>query len=167
VLRVDGTTIEETVNSGGGADARRVIGTTDPRFIEHAFTATSSAMELSPYLLAASAGKPPAEVSDPGGYPIGSRGLPSWIVKATVQGWDQVAVPAGTFKALRLDVKGRRSAPIGGRTSFAGRFEMSVWYAPDVNRIVRQEHRVWSADGISPALIADEVLELAAYRPPS
>jgi hypothetical protein len=61
----------------------------------------------------------------------------------------------------------KRKIIVPGSTAFAGRFEMSVWYAPDVNRTVRQEHRVWTADGISPVLAAEEILELVAYRPPS
>jgi len=107
------------------------------------------------------------------GYPLGSPGLPSWVTKATVQGWEQVAVPAGTFKALRVDVAGRRGAPIGARSSFAGHFTMSVWYAQAVKRIVRLEHRTWTADGTlghpgdTSSLAADEVLELLSYRPPS
>lgn len=102
-----------------------------------------------------------------GDWISGAAGLPGWTTSAEIQGWERVTVPAGTFKALRVRVAGRRSAPIGGRNAFAGRFEMTAWYAPDVKRIVRQEQRIWTADGISPALSADEVFELLAYRPPS
>lgn len=169
VLRVDGSVVEEavTTSGSGGGDTRRAINAPDSRFVVHGLGQAASVTELAPYLLAASAGKAPADIGDPGGYPIGSPGLPSWIAKATVRGWEQVAVSAGTFRALRVDVTGRRSYPIGGRTSFAGRFEMSVWYAQDVNRVIRQEHRVWTSDGLSPILGAHEVLELIAYRPPS
>lgn len=169
VLRVDGSVVEEAVTTTGSSsgDIRRAINAPESRFVVHALGQAASVTELAPYLLAASAGKAPADIGDPGGYPIGSPGLPSWFAKATVRGWEQVAVPAGTFRALRVDVTGRRASPIGGRTSFAGRFEMSVWYAQDVNRVIRQEHRVWTSDGISPMLASHEVLELAAYRPPS
>lgn len=169
VLRVDGSIVEEAVTATGstGGDTRRVINAPESRFVQHALSSTVSVTELAPYFLAASTNKAPAVVGDPAGYPIGSPGLPSWIAKATVQGWDQVAVTGGTFKALRVDVAGRRSVAIGGRTSWAGRFEMSVWYAPDIKRIVRLEHRVWTADGVSPMLATHEVLELLSYRPPS
>jgi len=169
VLRVDGSIVEEAVTTTGasGADTRRTVNAPESRFVLHALSRTASVTELSPYLLAALAGKTPGVIAAPGGYPLGSPGLPSWVTQATVQGWEQVAVPAGTFKALRVDVSGRRGAPIGGRTTFAGRFTMSVWYAQDVKRIVRLEHRTWTADGISPSLAADEVLELVSYRPPS
>jgi hypothetical protein len=169
VLRVDGSIVEEAVTTTGSdsSDARRVINAPDSRFVTHALGQAAGVTELAPYLLAASGGKVPADIGNPGGYPIGSPGLPLWVAKAAVQGWEQVMVPAGTFRALRVRVTGQRSAPIGGRTAFAGRFEMNVWYAPDVNRIVRQEHKVWTADAISPALAVDEVLELTSYRPPS
>jgi S1-C subfamily serine protease len=169
VMRADGSIVEEAVTAAGsgGGDTRRAINAPDSRFVQHALSRTVSVTELAPYLLAASAGKAPADIGDPGGYPIGSPGLPSWIAKATVQGWDQVAVPAGTFKALRVDVTGRRARPIGGRSVEAGRFAMSVWYALEVKRIVRLEHRVWTADSLSESLAADEVLELLSYRPPS
>jgi hypothetical protein len=156
-----------TANAPGAKDVRRVVEARQSQFVEYPISPSDAVTELAPYLLAASGGKVPADIGNPGGYPIGSPGLPSWLARATVLGWEQVTVPAGTFRALRVRVTGQRSAPIGGRTAFAGRFEMSAWYAPDVNRVVRQEHRVWTADGISPVLAVDEVLELTSYRPPS
>jgi hypothetical protein len=169
VLRVSDTIVEEavTANAPGAKDVRRVVEARQSQFVEYPISPSDAVTELAPYLLAASGGKVPADIGNPGGYPIGSPGLPSWLARATVLGWEQVTVPAGTFRALRVRVTGQRSAPIGGRTAFAGRFEMSAWYAPDVNRVVRQEHRVWTADGISPVLAVDEVLELTSYRPPS
>jgi serine protease Do len=167
VLRVDGSIVEEAISAAGstGGDERRVVNARESRFVQHALSPAISVTEFAPYLLAAT--KNLAIVADPVGYPIESPGLPSWTANATVKGWDQVNVAAGSFKALRVDVAGRRSAAIGGRTAFAGRFEMSVWYAPSIRRIVRQEQRVWTADGISPMLAAHEILELTSYRPPS
>lgn len=169
VLRVDGSIVEEAVTSAGasGGDTRRAINAQESRFALHALSGTASMTELAPYFLAAAAGKTPSEIGDPAGYPIGSPGLPTWIAKATVQGWEQIAVPAGTFRALRVDVAGRRSASIGGRSTEAGRFTMSVWYAQDVKRIVRLEHRIWTADSISSIVVTDEVVELLSYRPGS
>lgn len=169
VLRVNGSIVEEAVTTPGSSsgEARRAVHAPDSRFVTHALGRGAGITELAPYLLAASGGKVPADIGNPEGYPIGSPGLPSWLVRATVQGWEQVTVPAGNFRALRIRVAGQRSTPIGSRTSFAGRFEMNVWYAPDVNRIVRQEQKIWTADGISPSLAADEVLELTSFRPPS
>jgi hypothetical protein len=167
VLRVDGTVVDEAVTaSESSGDSRRVISAAETRFVTRKLGGDAEVIELAPYLLAKSGGKGPIDIGEVDGYPLGSPGLPSWIASAAVQGWEQVTVPAGSFRALRVSVNGRRSSPIGGRTAFAGRFEMTAWYAPDVKRIVRQEQKIWTSDGVSPTLYADEVLELLAYRPP-
>ena len=155
------------VAAAGAKDLQRVVNAREVRFVETALNSSLSVVEPAPYLVAANGGKPPGVVPQIDGYPLGAAGLPGWTTTAQIQGWDKVTVPAGTFKALRIQIGGKRSSPIGGRTSFAGRFEMNVWYAPEVNRIVRQEQRVWTADGVSPTLAADEVYELLAFRPPS
>ena len=167
VVDVDDTIVEEAVTAPGARSVRRIVDAREPRFLEFPLSSSIAAIELAPYIVAINEGKTLDEARQPDGYPQGGSGLPGWSIAYTVAGWEQVAVPAGKFRALRVNVAGRRSAPIGGRTSFAGRFEMSVWYAPDVKRIVRQEQKVWTSDGISPTLYADEVLELTSYRPPS
>jgi S1-C subfamily serine protease len=166
-VRVDGALVEEAVTVSGGKDLRRVVNTREARFVETALSSSASVVESAPYLVAGNGGKPPGSVPQIQGYPAGAPGLPGWTTTAQIEGWEQARVPAGTFKALRVKVAGKRSSPIGGRNAFAGRFEMTVWYAPEVNRIVRQEQRVWTADGVSPTLAADEVYELLTYRPPS
>ena len=169
VLRVEGTRIEELISgASGGTNVQRDINAPELRFFVHALDAATATVELAPYLLASTAGKPPAELSSPEGYPRGSPGLPSWLTSMpTVEGWDKVEVPAGSYRALRLDVAGRRSADPGIRTAVAKSFSMSIWYAPDVRRIVRIEHRAWTTEGYAQRLISDEVLELVSYRPPS
>jgi len=42
---------------------------------------------------------------------------------------------------------------------------MSVWYASDVKRIVRMEHRQWTMEGYAERLISHEVVELLSYAP--
>ena len=66
-----------------------------------------------------------------------------------------------------MDVAGRRTADIGGQLDFTGRFEMTIWYAPDVKRFVKMEHRIWSQNRMDPKLLAHDVIELLAYRPGS
>lgn len=166
-VRVDGALVEEAVTASGAKDLRRVVNAREVRFVETALSSSMSVVESAPYLVAANGGQPPGSVPQIHGYPVGAAALPGWTTTAQIQGWDRVTVPAGTFRALRVQVSGKRSAPIGGRNSFAGRFEMSVWYAPEVKRIVRQEQRIWTADAVSPTLAADEILELISYRPPS
>lgn len=166
-VRVDGNLVEEAVAAAGAKDLQRVVNAREVRFVEAALSASMSVVEPAPYLVAANGGKPPGVVPQIDGYPLGAAGLPGWTTTAQIQGWDKVTVPAGTFKALRLQISGKRATPITGRNTFSGRFEMNVWYAPDVYRIVRQEQRIWPADSTSPSLSADEVYELLSFRPPS
>lgn len=169
VLRIDDTELEETVTADapGAADMRRVINTRALRFLEYPISSSNALLELAPYLLAASDGKAPADVPSPTGYPVGGGGLPGWKATAQVKDWTQVTVPAGTFRALRVEVSGRRIGGYTTRTSAAGRFKMTLWYSPDVKRIVRIEHRVWSADAFASTQTGEDVVELLSYRPPS
>jgi len=170
VLRVDDAVVEEAVTAGvqTAKDARRVIDARQSRFIEYPLDSSNTVVELAPYLVAANHDKAPADFPGPVGYPLGSPALPGWVVSIQVEGWEKVTVPAGTFRALRIECTGRRSAPLSSKGGLlAGRFKMNVWFAPEVKRLVRMEHKVWSADSFAPTLINDNLLELTSYRPPS
>jgi hypothetical protein len=169
VLRVDEGTVEETVsaNAPGAADVRRLVNTRAARFLEYPLSTTSVLLELAPYLLASSDDKAPTEVQGLAGYPIGVGGLTGWEAAGKVGDWEEIKVPAGSFRALRVEVSGRRIRGVSTRTPEAGRFKMTVWYAPDVKRIVRLEHRTWAADPSSPRQTVEDVVELLSYRPPS
>jgi hypothetical protein len=167
-LRSDGTVVEEAVSASNGVnDVRRVIDSGRPSFVEYAMGSGRSMVELAPYLIAVNDGKPPADVPNPPGYPLGSPGLPGWNVGVRIHGWETVAVPAGKFRALRVEANGNRAVAIGGQVDFSGRFRLDAWYAPDVNRIVRSEHRVWSQNRMDPRLLIHDIAELVSYRPPS
>lgn len=98
--------------------------------------------------------------------PVGTPGLPGWTVDVRVQDWEQITVPAGTFRALRAEATGRRSTYFSSRSTVVGQFRSRVWYAPDVKRFARLEHSAWSADRLAPTQIGDEVIELLSYAPP-
>ena len=88
--------------------------------------------ELSPYALAlqlVTPGQPPASLN---ARPLEEGSPTPWSIDTKVSQED-VAVPAGRFRATKLVVTGRRSAPQGA----AGSFEMAVWYAPEVKRYVK------------------------------
>jgi hypothetical protein len=121
-------------------------------------------VELAPYLIAVNDGQPPASISNPPGYPLGSAALPGWKVDVRIQDWETITVPAGRFRALRVEATGQRVTPVGGRGgAFAGRFKIVAWYAPEVKRLARLEHQVWSADVYSPSIIGDDLLELLSF----
>lgn len=167
VLNVLDSVIEEavTTNAPGAKLARRVVDVRDPRILEHALSANSTLIEIVPYLLAGHEGKTPIEISGVSGYPNESAGsgLSNWEPTAQVHDWEQVTVPAGSFRAVRVEVRGKRDRALYGPV-VANRFSLSVWLAPDVKRIVKLEHKVWGNNG---APMANDVLELLSYRPPS
>ena len=77
--------------------------------------------------------------------------------------WEEVTVPAGSYRALRLEVDGRREGmtQIPGRST-STRYKMVVWYAPDIQRFVKLQHQTWA----SAAPFSDDSFELIEYRPP-
>jgi hypothetical protein len=65
---------------------------------------------------------------------------------ATVKGWETVTVPAGTFRALRVEHAGWYSAREGS-AMWTGRITETFWYAPAARRIVAQEYRDTTGSG--------------------
>jgi len=54
--------------------------------------------------------------------------------KYKVAGWEEVAVPAGKFRALKIEGDGTYTR---NDTRQTGRSKMELWYVPEVNRWVR------------------------------
>jgi hypothetical protein len=72
-------------------------------------------------------------------YVHASCGLTTSTLKSEVVGWEDVTVPAGSFRALRIDSSGQwRNGCGGDRQSY--RF----WYAPAVKWVVRSETLVYA-----------------------
>jgi S1-C subfamily serine protease len=166
-VRADAAGVEEqvTANAKDASEPHRMVNVADLRFFEHSFGSTAVLLELAPYFLARSDGKAPTAVANPNGYPVGGAGLPDWSTQARILEWEQVTVPAGTFRALRVEASGKRPAP--SRSVLPTQFTLTVWYAPDIKRYVRLEHRVWFVAPFDNRLIGHDVVELLAYRPPS
>jgi hypothetical protein len=57
---------------------------------------------------------------------------------ATVRGWEKVEVPAGSFRALRLDIEGAWERV---DVNASGRSRTTMWYVPEVKRWVKYEYR--------------------------
>ena len=126
----------------------------------------SAVIEVSPYLpatdqsarlLAGAAGVP--------GYPLGTPGLPDWIARVVSADWVDVEVPAGRYRALRVQVNGTRAYE-QFTWNLAQYFQLVVWYAPKVRRLVRVEHMT-RRGGPNDRLLVDDVLELLSYEAPS
>ena len=87
--------------------------------------------ELSPYALALELVKPGQRPDvDAGG--LDESSTKPWAIDVKVSEED-VAVPAGRFRATKVVITGRRDVSPGA----PGSFEMSVWYAPETKRYVK------------------------------
>jgi serine protease Do len=170
LLRVDELQIEEVLTAKGssGKNARRIVDVGSSGFATFPLQSDNVLVELAPYLLADGKDKIQATPVSTHGYPDAGAGVAPWIIEASVQDWGEVSVPAGTFRALRVLVEGRRAQPPATNTTSAYRFKLIAWYSPDARRLVRLEHQTWSG-GFSRDLrpYSDDIVELLAYRPPS
>jgi uncharacterized caspase-like protein len=78
----------------------------------------------------------------------------------TVEGWEKVTVPAGTFKALKVSslTYYRR---VDGKGSGGGRIVFNYWYVPEVGRPVRIEDVNIGNNGV---VHQDFTSELVSYK---
>jgi len=115
----------------------------------------TSFVELAPYA------RDIWKMARPAGYP-GPAGA-MWRVSTPRYSEEEVRVPAGTFKALRVEVNGASEA-FGGSVvqATAARFVYVAWYSPELNRYVKIHHQTWSRQNIK---LGDEVVQLVEYQP--
>lgn len=81
-------------------------------------------------------------------------------MSVTAVGWEDVTVPAGTFKALKLSSVNWYRRSDGGGTA-AGRIAVNRWYVPEMKRFVKSETLDTGNNFI---VRQDETWELAAYK---
>lgn len=158
-MRVDGTSVDEAVTSGnpGAQETQRTVSAGESRFVTHRLTDDAELVEFAPYFLAANGEKAATITIRTAGYPAG-HGNPAWGTESKLPIWEQVTVPAGTFRALRLEFGGRRIAtPI-----VSNQFLVRVWYAPEVGRYVKLERMEWLIRGQA----SHDVVELMKFSPP-
>lgn len=165
VTGVEGWNVTETFQLDGGGDGRQriVVGADEKRFTLHKLAAERLAMEFSPYMLARGDEAMRAPwMSRTTNYP-GNQTSP-YLVTTRVFGEDNVSVPGGSYKAVRVDVAGRReNIPSTGMTTMSvpSRFLYQAWYSQDARRFVRVRHQQWNLGG---SIIGDETLELLSYK---
>jgi hypothetical protein len=168
---VDKEFVEETLvlSSGDTAPARRTISTHDARFLRYSIGHDAEFVEVAPYLLSLNEGKAPEDELRPTGY-SNQNGMPinfraDWVTSVVPHDWEEVTVPAGTYRALRYEISAKRSSmPMSGAgTQQLTEFKMNVWYSPDVRRMVKLEHVVWA---FNPSPYVNDEVELVEYRPP-
>ncbi|HEX4928134.1 MAG TPA: hypothetical protein VFV74_09055 [Burkholderiales bacterium] len=87
-----------------------------------------------------------------------------WIIRVVPHEWEEVQVPAARYRALHYEVLGKKDRqPVSGMSLFFTEFKLNVWYAPEIRRIVKLEHQLWTSN---PVPYADDEVELMEYRPP-
>ncbi len=108
-------------------------------------------------------GAPPATWPVPSGYPTYATPYLEWTYTVKAVGWESVTVPAGTFRALRVEIEGNRGKdpdPFWWPKQ-AARFVHTVWYAPEAKRYVKARHQAWS---MTSSLFADDAVDLLEVR---
>ena len=67
------------------------------------------------------------------------KGFTTFSVNAEVDGWEEVQVAAGKFKALKVTHTSAYSSEIGGQT-YSGQVFKTYWYSPEVKQEVKYEY---------------------------
>lgn len=156
---VDGWSVNESVMVAGAPGTSAVVNARERLFIGRRLAEGQSLLEFAPYLTVQN----PAELFSLEGqanYSVG--GQDPWTISVRPLEWDAVTVPAGNFRALRLEIHGSRRTGNHPhmRVGVPERFEFTVWYSPEAKRYVKLAHKVWSFSG----LLGDELVELQEYR---
>jgi hypothetical protein len=145
---VNGAKITELVRDRKGEQTVLPVDAQSVRFVKRHVGGDVRFVELSPYLVnaASASGLPNA----PTNYPLGGSGEP-FRIRVTSIVEDHISVPAGSFKTIRVDVTGERSASGAQRSGRRGlnslavtRFKYTAWYSADVNRYVMLRHQQWN-----------------------
>jgi len=170
VLGVDSESVQESLSVQGGRTSQQLVSPRDPLILERPIGASTILLEAPPYLLAGNGDQPPGNLDALAGYPRGESTMPHWVFHSNVGTWEEVNVPAGTFRALRVELRGER-APTNTTaitSPMTGRFELIAWYSPEVRRYVKLEHKAWSGSyGSRGQQINHDVVEMLSHRPPS
>ena len=75
--------------------------------------------------------------------------------KVVVKGWDTVEVPAGRFRAMKIEAE---MSAVQANGSVLRRF-VSIWYSPEVRNTVKFESRARGADTFSNELLSYKLVQ--------
>jgi hypothetical protein len=156
--------IAQTISVGGGADgaAAQQVFTPGTRFVEWRGPGFYL-LEFNPFLGAFGTLQNATAMTDLPPMPPENPMYGNWTSRARVRGSESVTVPAGTFDAQKLEIDSTRP-PIesaGGRSREPIRTLLTVWYAPDVKRIVKMLRVVLTPEGMH---LEEDTYELVRYR---
>ena len=153
--------VNETFAIAGGSATAVTVDARSGKYLSRLLGGSKTLLEYLPYALAG--GAPPASWPIPSDYPTYATPYIEWKYATRVAGWESVTVPAGTFRALRVELEGNRGKdpdPFWWPKQ-AARFQHTIWYAPEAKRYLKARHQAWS---MTTALFADELVELLEVR---
>jgi len=118
------------------------------------------ASEFSPYLQAFTSLAPGSSLAAPAMPQDSMFGLP-WSIFVRVSGPERVTVPAGTFDAMRVDLKGSRPPFQLNTVAEPAYLYETVWFAPGPKRVVKHARIVeaWALNQLQ-----RDTYELAGYK---
>ena len=93
--------------------------------------------------------------------PIEDPFFSNWYSQGRVIGWESVSVPAGSFKALRVEVDSTRNASANSAAQAApAHIRYVIWYSPDAKRTIKHVRTAFRTDGTR---VAEDTYELVKY----
>jgi hypothetical protein len=118
------------------------------------------ASEFSPYLQAFTALAPGSTLAAPAMPQDSMFGLP-WSILVRVSGPERVTVPAGTFDAMRVDLKGGRPPFQLNTVAEPAYLYETVWFAPGPKRVVKHARirEAWALNQLE-----RDTYELVSYK---
>jgi hypothetical protein len=164
VQSLSGSLVYELVEGPNGERSTAPMDMKTVRFVDRDIGDGQRFVEISPYLLSAATNN--ALPNAPTHYPLAGSNEPFRVRVGSIAP-DQITVPAGTFKAVRVDVTGERSA--NGFAGLSGgmwnslavtRFRYTAWYSPEIKRYVMLRHQQWNPAG---SQVTDEVVQLMSH----
>jgi len=163
VAGVEGGIVREIITTPSFPERLVSVGADSLSFRSFQLPQGQTLVELAPYLYSVLTKNEVMMWGTLAGYPAGgSAALPRWTITVRESGLEVVTVPAGTFKATRIEVSGRR--PTGSYPAHlhfeSGRFQFSAWHAPQVQRYIKLQHETWSLTG---ARFGEQLVELTSY----
>ena len=160
ISNVSGWNVSESFSHRGQKDIALNVDARAPVFIGRVLDGGQSLLEFAPYFPTDKPPDPQAALPSLA-YPGGQSTVTGpWALELSCGGWEQVSVPAGSYRAMRVHIRGTRPR-FGMIAVSALRFEYTAWYAPEVRRYVKFQHESWSSVG----QVGNVRGELLVYRP--
>ena len=145
VVATDNGAVDEVLAVESQLGERRMRFTDRPQFIEYGM-GDIALHEFMPYLGSFAALRTGESWTHIPGMPL-MNSIVSWDLNGVARGLEDVTVPAGTFRALKVELRAWRSAQ-GRRDVAPLTARMSLWYAPEVKRVVLIEYASWDRRGM-------------------